>query len=101
MLTRILVDDEINPNVLTLSPYLLQINVHNLFTCLHLYISINSWLMLFNDSNDSKICITFNWLFIQFNKYRAETDNAVSEFTHSNWITLSYYSSPKHKESAS
>ena len=25
----------------------------------------------------------------------------VSEFTHSNCITLSYYSSPKHKESAS
>ena len=27
--------------------------------------------------------------------------NNVSEFMHSNWITLSYYSSPKHKESAS
>ena len=28
-------------------------------------------------------------------KYRARTDNNVSEFTHSNWITQSYYSSPK------
>ena len=26
-----------------------------------------------------------------------KTGNDVSEFTHSNWITLSYYSSPKHK----
>ena len=25
------------------------------------------------------------------------TGNNVSEFMHSNWITLSYYSSPKHK----
>ena len=30
-----------------------------------------------------------------------KTGNDVSEFTHSNWITLSYYSSPKHNESAS
>ena len=34
-------------------------------------------------------------------KYGANIGNNVSEFTHSNWITLSYYSSPKHKESAS
>ena len=38
MLTRILVDDETNPNVLTLSPYLLQINVHNLFTLVHFHL---------------------------------------------------------------
>ena len=29
--------------------------------------------------------------------YRAKTDNNVSVFTHSNWITQSYYSSPKYK----
>ena len=34
-------------------------------------------------------------------KYRAKISKNVSEFTHSNCITLSYYSSPKHKESAS
>ena len=28
--------------------------------------------------------------------YRAKTGNIVSEFTQSNWITLSYSSSPKH-----
>ena len=27
--------------------------------------------------------------------------NTVSEIMHSNWITPSYYSNPKHKESAS
>ena len=32
-------------------------------------------------------------------EYKAGND--VSEFTHSNWITLSYYSSPKHNESDS
>ena len=26
-----------------------------------------------------------------------KTGNNVSDFMHSNWITLSYYSSPKHK----
>ena len=29
--------------------------------------------------------------------YRAKTGNNVSKFTHSNWMTKSYYSSPKHK----
>ena len=29
--------------------------------------------------------------------YSVKSDNNVSKFTHSNWITLSYYSSPKHK----
>ena len=29
--------------------------------------------------------------------YRGKTGNDVSEFMHSNWTTLSYYSSPKHK----
>ena len=51
--------------------------------------------MLFNDSNDSK-----NRYHIQLTlsmNYRAKTsDDDVSKFTHSNWTTLSYYSSPKH-----
>ena len=28
-------------------------------------------------------------------QFQAKTSNNVSEFMHSNWITLSYYSSPK------
>ena len=31
-------------------------------------------------------------------KYRGKTSNTVSESVHSNWIMLSYYSGPKHKE---
>ena len=34
-------------------------------------------------------------------QFQAKTCNTVSEFTHSNWITLSYYSIPEHKEFAS
>ena len=34
-------------------------------------------------------------------QFQAKTGNNVSEFMHSNWIMPSYYSSPKHKESAS
>ena len=34
-------------------------------------------------------------------QFRAKTFNNVIEFTHLKWIILSYYSSPKHKESAS
>ena len=34
-------------------------------------------------------------------KYRVKIGNNVSEFTHLNWMTKSYYSSPKNKESAS
>ena len=34
-------------------------------------------------------------------KFQAKTSNNVSGFMHSNCIMLSYYSSPKHKESAS
>ena len=30
-------------------------------------------------------------------EYRVKIGNIISKFTHSNWITLSYYSSPKHK----
>ena len=33
--------------------------------------------------------------------YRAKMGNNVSEFMHSNWITPSYYSSPKSNEPAS
>ena len=62
-------------------------------TRLHSYIPIYSKLMLFNYfkymyhiSTDSMHTI-----------HEYKTGNDVSEFTHSNWITLSYYSSPKHK----
>ena len=64
--------------------------------CLHSHISIYSNLMLFNSfkymnhiSADS----------MHIHEYKAGND--VSEFTHSNCITLSYYSSPKHNESDS
>ena len=30
-------------------------------------------------------------------KYRVKIGNNVSEFMHSNWMTKSYYSDPKHK----
>ena len=33
--------------------------------------------------------------------YKAKIVNNISEFMHSNWMTKSYYSSPKHKKSAS
>ena len=64
-------------------------------TCLHSYISIYSNLILINDSNDSTISITFPLTLCTIHEYK--TGNDVSEFTHSNWITLSYYSSPTHK----
>ena len=38
VLTRVLVDDETNPNVLTLSLCLLQIKFHNLFTLSHIHL---------------------------------------------------------------
>ena len=60
------------------------------------HIPIYSNLILINDSNDSKTCIIFNWPFVWI---RAKSCNTISEFTHSNWIMLSHYSSPKHKES--
>ena len=43
----------------------------------------------------SNTYITF--LLTQCTIHQYKTDNDVSEFTHSNWITLSYYSSPTHK----
>ena len=48
--------------------------------------------ILINDSNDSTISITFLLTLCTIHEY-----NDVSEFIHSNWITLSYYSSPTHK----
>ena len=57
--------------------------------------------------------ITLNHFLVQLNNFYSinsilliilfysKTGNNVSEFTHSNCITLSYYSSPKHNESAS
>ena len=49
-------------------------------------------LLLFTDS---KLRLYFPGLFVQITEQK--TGNNVSEFTESNWITLSYYSSPKHK----
>ena len=46
-------------------------------------------------------CITFEGLFVPFTNSKPKTFNNVSEFTHLNWIIPSYYSSPKHKKSAS
>ena len=37
----------------------------------------------------------FLWLHVQITEQN--TDNDVNKFMHSNWITPSYYSSPKHK----
>ena len=68
-------------------------------TYLHSYIPIYSNLILFNDYNDSKICIRFPLTLGTIHEYK--NGNDVNEFMHSNWITLSYYSSPKHKESDS
>ena len=48
-------------------------------------------LLVFNDSNDSK-CVSHS-----IYKFRAKIGKNVSEFTHSNWMTKSNYSSPKHK----
>ena len=41
------------------------------------------------------------WLQVQFINTEQRFSNNVSEFTHSNQMTKSYYSSPKHKESTS
>ena len=45
-------------------------------------------------------CITFEWFYVQFTNSK-QTGNNVNEFMYLNWIMLSYYSSPKYKESAS
>ena len=54
--------------------------------------------MLFNDSKYMYHIWTTLCPFYQF---QANTAYNVSEFMHLKWITQSYYSSPKHKESAS
>ena len=51
--------------------------------------------------NNSKYMYHVEWLFVPFTNSKPKTSNNVSEFMHSNWIMLSYYSSPKHRESAS
>ena len=61
-------------------------------TCLRSNISICSKLILFTGS---KHVSYFLGLHVQITEQK--TDNDVSKFTHSNWIMLSYYSSPKHK----
>ena len=42
-----------------------------------------------------------NMILLKVQLIRVKTSNNVSEFMHSNFITLSYYSIPKYKESAS
>ena len=74
--------------VLFLSSFTVVVDLSKSTTCLHSYISIYS-----------KICIMFPLTLCTIHEYKA--GNGVSEFTHSNCITLSYYSSPKHNESAS
>ena len=37
---------------------------------------------------------TSHWLFVQIKNTEQKTGNNVSEFMYSNWITLTYYSSP-------
>ena len=49
-------------------------------------------MILINNSNGSTISITFPLTQCTIHEYK--TGNNVSEFMHSNWITLSYYSSP-------
>ena len=62
------------------------------------HVSIYSNLILFNNSK----YMYHVWMTLcPIYQFWAKTSNNVSEFTHSNWIMPSYYSSPKHKESAS
>ena len=51
-------------------------------------------MILFSDSNDSTISITFPLTLYTIHEYK--TGNNISEFMHSNWITLSYYSGLTH-----
>ena len=61
-------------------------------TCLHSYIPIYSNLILFNDLK-YMYHVSADWC----TSHEHKTGNDVSKFMHSNWITLSYHSSPKHK----
>ena len=64
-------------------------DVNNLFALTHFHlfqINIIYWYQTY---------ITFPWLLAQFTEQK--TGNDAIEFIHSNWITLSYYSSNKHK----
>ena len=72
------------------------IKVNDLFTlsCPHLF-------QIYYYVISPKYKYLIDQLFLQPNNSKPKTGNNVSEFTHSNCITLSYYSSPKHKESAS
>ena len=82
-------------NVAVFTVYSVLMNVSDLFTHMHPFIPTWSCLMIPNT------CITSEWLFVHVYQFQAKTGNNVSEFMHSNWIMPSYYSSPKHKESAS
>ena len=60
-------------------------------------------MMLFDKPKNTGVTLKYyiESLLVQLSNFWPKTGNNVSEFTHTNWITLSYYSSPKHKESAS
>ena len=78
-------------HVAVFTVYSVLMNVNDLFTLTHFHYSN---MMLFNDSKID-LCIMFPLTLVTIHEYK--TGNDVSEFTHSNWITLSYYSSPTHK----
>ena len=70
--------------------YWVLMNVNDLFALIHSHLFQLDTIPLFQNK-----CITF--LLTRCTSHEYKTGNDVSEFTHSNWITLSYYSSPKHK----
>ena len=73
-------------------------------------LSSYAYLMFHIKTNDDSSDLLFNALFISLDPkhdsrhnspIQSKTGNNVSEIMHSNWMTKSYYSSPKHRESAS
>ena len=70
---------------------LFGVNECQWLVCSHMFPFIPTWYYLMIPNT----CITFLLIRCSIHKYM--TGNNVSEFTHSNWITLSYYPSPKHK----
>ena len=74
---------------------LFGVNEYQQFVYTHTFPFILTWCYLIV----SNTWITFPMTQCTIHEYKAGND--VSEFTHSNCITLSYYSSPKHNESDS
>ena len=75
-------------------PMLLDLLSSDAYLMFHIKINDDSCDLLF-------IHTLFPWIqnmtLGTIHKYRTKIGNNVSEFTHSNWMTKSYYSSPKHK----